>query len=327
MVFASMKRGRRPLGIVFAVYAVAIGLAALAAAAGAHRLGTALLTAASGAKGPIPAHDAARQHRSSVPGGLLMLTNDRWDGRRWDRPYARERWRRAAPQSFFGPWSPRAPRWEYDDREDRGAWDEEAEDRRSYGTYRTLCVRLCDGFYFPVSFAVRRERFAHDDSVCRRRCGSEARLFVHRNPGEDVEDMRDLSGRPYKNLSSAFLYRTSYQPSCKCQPDPWEPEARDRHRVYALEAARRKGSKEAARELKTLKESQRSSAQATDNRARATRGYRSGDGLPADARAGERPSAMGLGASRSSPAPERKSTPEAARGERDWRSTVFKPVP
>ena len=27
------------------------------------------------------------------------------------------------------------------------------DDRREGGTYRTLCVRLCDGFYFPISYS------------------------------------------------------------------------------------------------------------------------------------------------------------------------------
>ena len=34
--------------------------------------------------------------------------------------------------------------------------------RQDYGTYRTLCVRTCDGFYFPISDGVRRERLYSD---------------------------------------------------------------------------------------------------------------------------------------------------------------------
>jgi hypothetical protein len=34
--------------------------------------------------------------------------------------------------------------------------------RHEGGTYKTVCVGLCDGFYFPVSFATRRQRFARD---------------------------------------------------------------------------------------------------------------------------------------------------------------------
>jgi hypothetical protein len=107
----------------------------------------------------------------------------------------------------------------------------------AYPTYRTLCVRLCDGYYFPISFSTRRRQLTKDARACEKHCSSEARLFVHRNPGGDVEDMKDLKGRSYSELKTAFLYRTEYLPDCKCQPHPWEKEAIERHRGYAMAAA------------------------------------------------------------------------------------------
>src|SRR5262245_44547891 len=35
-------------------------------------------------------------------------------------------------------------------------------------TYRTLCVRLCDGFYFPMSFATTRGKLEDDAGRCER---------------------------------------------------------------------------------------------------------------------------------------------------------------
>jgi hypothetical protein len=55
-------------------------------------------------------------------------------------------------------------------------------------------VRLCDGYYFPISFSTMRSEFARDADKCAASCGSEARLFYHPNPGGDVEDMVDLTG-------------------------------------------------------------------------------------------------------------------------------------
>ena len=37
-----------------------------------------------------------------------------------------------------------------------------------------------------------------------------------------------------RSSNSAFLYRTQYVSDCKCQPHPWEVEATERHRMYAL---------------------------------------------------------------------------------------------
>ena len=125
--------------------------------------------------------------------------------------------------------------WREDDRRVDGD-----DDQSPLVTYRTLCVRLCDGYYFPISFATPHERLAGDARACESRCGAEARLFVYANPGGDVAEMTDLEGAPYTKLPTAFLYRTEYIPSCKCQPHPWEAEARQRHKSYALIAAAKK---------------------------------------------------------------------------------------
>ena len=113
-------------------------------------------------------------------------------------------------------------------------------------------MRLCDGYYFPISFSATRDRLARDAKTCENSCGGQARLFIYSNPGADVEDMVDLRGQPYKQLSTAFLYRTEYVPQCRCKPNPWDAEAQERHRMYALVAAKRKGSKQAAAELDAL---------------------------------------------------------------------------
>ena len=49
------------------------------------------------------------------------------------------------------------------------------------GAYRTLCVRACDGFYFPISYSTPRSRFEIDASVCQALYPPvEATLYVHR---------------------------------------------------------------------------------------------------------------------------------------------------
>src|SRR6476659_6360647 len=53
------------------------------------------------------------------------------------------------------------------------------------GTFRTVCVRTCDGAYFPVSFATVQARFQDDERTCKALCpATEANLFAYRNPGE-----------------------------------------------------------------------------------------------------------------------------------------------
>jgi hypothetical protein len=101
------------------------------------------------------------------------------------------------------------------------------------GRYRTLCVRTCDGYYFPLSFAIPRSGFARDADVCTANCGSQARLFYHANPGGDVDSMVDLAGRAYIELPTAFVYRRTLVDGCRCRPQPWSQTELDRHRSYA----------------------------------------------------------------------------------------------
>jgi hypothetical protein len=85
-------------------------------------------------------------------------------------------------------------------------------------TYRTLCVRTCDGFYFPISFSTVPAKFADDERVCQRMCpAAEVMLFSHRNPGEDVSQATSISGKRYTELPSAFHYRQEYTAACSCR--------------------------------------------------------------------------------------------------------------
>ncbi|MFN5713262.1 MAG: DUF2865 domain-containing protein, partial [Bradyrhizobium sp.] len=86
------------------------------------------------------------------------------------------------------------------------------------GTFRTVCVRTCDGAYFPISFATTQARFAADEQVCKAQCpAAEASLFAYRNPGEDINQAVSISGQSYSSLPNAFKYRTEFNPSCSCR--------------------------------------------------------------------------------------------------------------
>nr|WP_321456779.1 DUF2865 domain-containing protein [uncultured Cohaesibacter sp.] len=86
------------------------------------------------------------------------------------------------------------------------------------GTYRTVCVRSCDGFFFPISFSTTESGFQRDAQMCQSSCpGTDAELFVYHNPGETTDDMVSLSGQPYQSLASAYLYKKEYVKGCTCQ--------------------------------------------------------------------------------------------------------------
>jgi hypothetical protein len=86
------------------------------------------------------------------------------------------------------------------------------------GTYRTLCVRTCDGYYFPISYSTVPSKFGDDERLCQRLCpATEAVLYSHRNPGEDVSRAVSAAGRPYSELPNAFSYRKAFNNACSCR--------------------------------------------------------------------------------------------------------------
>lgn len=86
------------------------------------------------------------------------------------------------------------------------------------GTYRTVCVRTCDGGYFPISFATVPGRFPDDEKTCKALCpATEANLYAYRNPGEDMNQAVSVSGQPYTALPNAFRYRQEFNPTCSCK--------------------------------------------------------------------------------------------------------------
>jgi hypothetical protein len=86
------------------------------------------------------------------------------------------------------------------------------------GTYRTVCVRTCDGGYFPISFATVPGRFADDEKSCKALCpATEANLYTYRNPGEDMNQAVTVNGQSYTALPNAFKFRQEFNPTCSCK--------------------------------------------------------------------------------------------------------------
>lgn len=131
------------------------------------------------------------------------------------RRSARERVVRAAPRSAPA----RSSSSRTSDREARRAVSTRTSSfmKSREGSYRTLCVRSCDGYYFPISFATSRSNFERDAFICSQRCpAAGTQLFYHVAIGESAEDMRSPDGTRYADLPNAFKHRVALDPSCTC---------------------------------------------------------------------------------------------------------------
>jgi hypothetical protein len=89
--------------------------------------------------------------------------------------------------------------------------------------YRTVCVRLCDGFAYPISYSTYASHFSQDATQCQQNCAAPAELYVYRNPGQELEQAISLTGSPYKDLPVAFKYRKSYTAGCSCKQAEYNP--------------------------------------------------------------------------------------------------------
>lgn len=108
----------------------------------------------------------------------------------------------------------------------------------SLKTYRTLCVRTCDGFFWQMSFAVPRSAFGVDSNACHASCSGETKLYALENVAGSSQTptelaMLDADGEPYSKLPNADRFRKEFMPSCGCGAQPWEPAALARHATFA----------------------------------------------------------------------------------------------
>ena len=96
---------------------------------------------------------------------------------------------------------------------------------RPQGEFRTLCVRTCDGYFFPMSNAATLRDFERDQKNCESSCpGTRMQVFYMRGLDGDTETMTSAAtGRPYKDLPTAFLYKKPTPvgaPACGCNAAP-----------------------------------------------------------------------------------------------------------
>ncbi len=95
---------------------------------------------------------------------------------------------------------------------------------QSYATYRTICVRLCDGYFFPVSFSTLPSHFEQDAASCQSKCAAPVELYYYQNPGAAVDQSVALhSQAPYTSLKTAFRYRKELVKGCSCKEAEYTP--------------------------------------------------------------------------------------------------------
>jgi hypothetical protein len=109
------------------------------------------------------------------------------------------------------------------------------------GTYHTVCVRTCDGYYFPISYSTVPSRFTDDENTCKRLCpAADVTLYSFRNPGEQMEQAVSVSegSQQYTALPNAFRYRKELVAGCSCRKpgESWADALRNTDDATTLES-------------------------------------------------------------------------------------------
>ena len=84
------------------------------------------------------------------------------------------------------------------------------------GGSKPVCVRTCDGYYFPLDIGTGRAR-AEGDQLCQALCPEAKAEVYFMAPGGEIEGAVSNSGQNYTALPSALQYRKSISPDCTCK--------------------------------------------------------------------------------------------------------------
>jgi hypothetical protein len=82
---------------------------------------------------------------------------------------------------------------------------------------KAVCVRSCDGAFFPLSYSASGSGLDSLAEMCRALCpNAEVTLYTYPVTGE-IEQAISINGARYMDSPTALRYRHVYDPSCSCR--------------------------------------------------------------------------------------------------------------
>lgn len=83
--------------------------------------------------------------------------------------------------------------------------------------HRAVCVRLCDGAFFPMTSSARPGASLGQEELCQMQCpGAEVALYRMRD--DQIENAVSVDGSPYTALPNALRFRQRFDAACTCRP-------------------------------------------------------------------------------------------------------------
>ncbi len=96
--------------------------------------------------------------------------------------------------------------------------DDDIDNERPRGGTQAVCVRTCDGGFFPMSYSARRGNLEDLEELCKALCPNvEAALYTY-SASKNIDSAVSTEGASYSSLKNAGKYRTKFDPTCTCKP-------------------------------------------------------------------------------------------------------------
>jgi hypothetical protein len=102
-------------------------------------------------------------------------------------------------------------------RHSRTARAKEREQLAKFSGREAVCVRLCDGYFFPLPSAAADT--AAQAASCNSLCPDAPTQVYYRGASERIEDSTTADGRRYTALPVALRYRSTADSTCSCHRD------------------------------------------------------------------------------------------------------------
>lgn len=96
--------------------------------------------------------------------------------------------------------------------------DGEGADGRPRGGSMAICVRDCDGGYFPVSYAAGRADLDDLEKLCRALCPNASVKLYTRSQWRSMDSAVSIDGQPYSEHPNALKFQTRFDATCGCRP-------------------------------------------------------------------------------------------------------------
>ena len=87
----------------------------------------------------------------------------------------------------------------------------------AHGGSQAVCVRTCDGGFFPMTMSVRHNQDTLNE-MCTALCpGTQVAVYT-RNPNSEIRTAVSLEGTPYMDMPNALKFEKNFDAACTCRP-------------------------------------------------------------------------------------------------------------